>query len=290
MTIPSVTPSQVRCAATAQGNRTSRWAARGFLQVGFLIRAFISRGNSMPAFPASTTVLDSILFRDAFGTPAMREVFSDFSLISRYVEVEMALAQRRGALRRDPGGGRGGDRADARTSRRSISTSCAARPISSAIRSCRWCTSWRSSAARPAATCIGARPRRTSWTPPSCCRCATALEIIEADIADAARHPRRPVAALPRHADGRPHPSAAGAAGDLRLQGRDLAGDVRPPRRAPRRSCEPRVLVGQFAGAAGTLASLGDKGLEVQKALCEELGLGVPAHLARRARRACRGR
>ncbi len=47
----------------------------------------------MPAFPTSTTVLDSILFRDAFGTPAMREVFSDFSLISRYAEVEIALAR-----------------------------------------------------------------------------------------------------------------------------------------------------------------------------------------------------
>ena len=47
---------------------------------------------------------------------------------------------------------------------------------------------------------------------------------------------------------------------------------------------KPRVLVGQFAGAAGTLASLGDKGFEVQQALCEELGLGVPAstwHVAR---------
>ena len=43
----------------------------------------------MPAFPTSTTVLDSILFRDAFGTPAMREVFSDFSLISRYAEIEI---------------------------------------------------------------------------------------------------------------------------------------------------------------------------------------------------------
>src|SRR3977135_98659 len=47
----------------------------------------------MPAFPSSTTVLDSILFRDAFGTPRMREVFSDFSLISRYAEVEIALAK-----------------------------------------------------------------------------------------------------------------------------------------------------------------------------------------------------
>jgi 3-carboxy-cis,cis-muconate cycloisomerase len=46
----------------------------------------------------------------------------------------------------------------------------------------------------------------------------------------------------------------------------------------------PRVLVGQFAGAAGTLASLGDKGFAVQAALCEELKLGVPVatwHVAR---------
>src|SRR5262245_25235098 len=47
----------------------------------------------MTAFPASTTVFDSILFRDAFGTPRMREVFSDVSLISRYAEVEIALAK-----------------------------------------------------------------------------------------------------------------------------------------------------------------------------------------------------
>ena len=47
----------------------------------------------MAGFPTSTTVFDSILFRDAFGTPRMREVFSDFSLISRYAEVEIALAK-----------------------------------------------------------------------------------------------------------------------------------------------------------------------------------------------------
>jgi 3-carboxy-cis,cis-muconate cycloisomerase len=47
---------------------------------------------------------------------------------------------------------------------------------------------------------------------------------------------------------------------------------------------KPRVLVGQFAGAAGTLASLGDKGLAVHDALMDELGLGRPAtpwHVAR---------
>jgi 3-carboxy-cis,cis-muconate cycloisomerase len=38
----------------------------------------------------------------------------------------------------------------------------------------------------------------------------------------------------------------------------------------------PRVLVGQFGGAVGTLAWLGDKGLNVQALMMKELGLGVP--------------
>jgi 3-carboxy-cis,cis-muconate cycloisomerase len=46
----------------------------------------------------------------------------------------------------------------------------------------------------------------------------------------------------------------------------------------------PRVLAVQFSGAAGTLASLGDKGLEVQAALAAELTLAEPDitwHVAR---------
>ena len=39
----------------------------------------------------------------------------------------------------------------------------------------------------------------------------------------------------------------------------------------------PRVLVGQFGGAVGTLASLGADGLAVHDALMEEIGLGRPA-------------
>ncbi|MFV0364585.1 MAG: adenylosuccinate lyase [Suipraeoptans sp.] len=45
-----------------------------------------------------------------------------------------------------------------------------------------------------------------------------------------------------------------------------------------------RYLVGQLAGAAGTLASLGDDGIKVQKGMCELLGLEVPVttwHVAR---------
>ena len=64
----------------------------------------------MPAFSASTTVLDSMLFRDAFGTPQMREVFSDVALVARYAEVEVALAKAEATMRRDPAGGRRPDR------------------------------------------------------------------------------------------------------------------------------------------------------------------------------------
>ena len=44
-------------------------------------------------FPHASTVVDSILFRDAFGTPAMRARFSDHALVQRYIDVEVALAR-----------------------------------------------------------------------------------------------------------------------------------------------------------------------------------------------------
>lgn len=47
---------------------------------------------------------------------------------------------------------------------------------------------------------------------------------------------------------------------------------------------KPRVLVGEFSGAAGTLASVGAGGLEMQRLFCEELDLDQPTitwHVAR---------
>lgn len=41
----------------------------------------------------ASSVLDSILFRDSFGTPAMRAVFDDRELLRKYVQVEIALAK-----------------------------------------------------------------------------------------------------------------------------------------------------------------------------------------------------
>jgi adenylosuccinate lyase len=39
---------------------------------------------------------------------------------------------------------------------------------------------------------------------------------------------------------------------------------------------EPRLAVGQLAGAVGTLSSWGDQGLELQRRVLDRLGLGVP--------------
>ena len=40
-----------------------------------------------------STVFDSAIYCDFFGTPAMRAIWSDEALVARYVEVEVALAQ-----------------------------------------------------------------------------------------------------------------------------------------------------------------------------------------------------
>ncbi len=185
----------------------------------------------MAAFPTSTTVLDSILFRDAFGTPRMREVFSDFSLISRYAEVEVALAKaeaRCGVIPREAA-----DEIAARTDVTKFDfdllrqeTDVVGYPILPLVH-------------QMVKQC-GEAGRYVHWGATTQDIMDTAvilqvrdgLAIIEADIAALRGILADLSKKLPRHADGGPHPSAAGAAGDLRLQDRDLAGDVRPPRRA----------------------------------------------------------
>ena len=236
----------------------------------------------MAAFPTSTTVLDSILFRDAFGTPAMREVFSDFNLISRYAEVEIALAKAEARCGVIPV-----DAAEVIAKRTNVAaldfdllrseTDIVGYPILPLVH-------------QMAKQC-GDAGRYVHWgaTTQDIMDTAVVLQvraglgIIESDIAAlrgilaglARRYRDTPMA-------GRTHlqqalPVTFGYKCAIWLAMFD--------RHAERLAqLKPRVLVGQFAGAAGTLASLGDKGFEVQKALCEELGLGVPVstwHVAR---------
>ncbi|HEX2634440.1 MAG TPA: adenylosuccinate lyase family protein [Bradyrhizobium sp.] len=236
----------------------------------------------MAAFPSSTTVLDSFLFRDAFGTAAMREVFSDFSSLSRYAEVEIALAKAEARCGVIPT-----EAAEAITKCTSVAaldfdllrreTDIVGYPILPLVQ-------------QMVKQC-GEAGRYVHWGATTQDIMDTALvlqmraglTIIEQDIstvrgilADLSRRYRdTPMA-------GRTHlqqalPVTFGYKTAIWLAMFD--------RHAERlQQLKPRVLVGQFAGAAGTLASLGDKGFEVQKALCDELGLGVPVstwHVAR---------
>jgi 3-carboxy-cis,cis-muconate cycloisomerase len=227
-------------------------------------------------------VLDSLLFRDAFGTPAMRAVFDDEALLGRYIEVEVALARAEASCGVIPAGAAaeiaarcnlaGLDRDLLR-----VETDNVGYPILPIV--------------HQLAKQCGEAGRYVHWgaTTQDIMDTATVLQIraglalIDADLADlrgilvglAAKYRDTPMA-------GRTHlqqalPITFGYKVAVWLAMFD--------RHAERLDqLRPRVLVGQFAGAAGTLASLGDKGLEVQAALMAELGLGVPAatwHVAR---------
>jgi 3-carboxy-cis,cis-muconate cycloisomerase len=231
---------------------------------------------------AATTVLDSILFRDAFGTPRMREVFSDSALIGRYVEVEIALAKAEAKCGVIPA-----DAAEAIARHADASTldfdllreetDNVGYPILPLV--------------HQLAKQCGEAGRYVHWGATTQDIMDTAvvlqlregLKLIEHDItmlrqilADLSRrHRDTPMA-------GRTHlqqalPVTFGYKASIWLAMFD--------RHAERlQQLKPRVLVGQFAGAAGTLASLGDRGFEVQQELCAELGLGIPVstwHVAR---------
>jgi len=230
----------------------------------------------------ASTVLDSVLFRDAFGTPAMRGIFEDAALLSRYTEVEVALSRAQGRLgvipaaaakdiaaRCDP------TRLDLERLKRETET--VGYPILPLVR-------------QLAAQC-GDAGKFLHWGATTqdimdtavVLQLRDALALIDADLAalrgilvrQARRYRDTPMA-------GRTHLQQA-----LPITfGYKLAIWLAMLDRHAERLAQlrPRVLVGQFAGAAGTLASLGERGLEVQKALMEELKLAQPAatwHAAR---------
>lgn len=230
----------------------------------------------------ATTVLDSVLFRDSFGTAAMRAIFCDHALAARYVDVEVALARaeaRCGVIPQEAA-----DEIARRANADALDFDHMAREtelvgypvlplVHQLVKMC------------------GEAGRYVHWGATTQDIMDTALvlqirdafAIIEADIAEL----RRILAGLAkRYRDtpmaGRTHlqqalPITFGYKAAVWLAMFD--------RHAERlREIRPRLLVGQFAGAAGTLASLGGRGLDVQKALMHELNLGVPAatwHVAR---------
>jgi 3-carboxy-cis,cis-muconate cycloisomerase len=238
--------------------------------------------TSASNFPGASTVVDSILFRDAFGTPAMRQVFSDRALIGRYIEVEVALARAEARCGVIPAEAADVIARESRLDRIDFDhmreeTDIVGYPILPLV--------------HQMVEMSGEAGRYIHWgattqdimDTANVLQIRAAIDVVDADI----RELRRILADLARkHRDtpmaGRTHlqqalPVTFGYKVAIWL----AMFDRHQERLAELRK---RVLVVSFAGAAGTLASLGDKGFEVQLALADELKLAVPAttwHVAR---------
>jgi 3-carboxy-cis,cis-muconate cycloisomerase len=226
-------------------------------------------------------VLDSAIFADMFGTPAMRGVFGDEAFLARCVEVEAALARAQGRLGIITA--EAGDAitraASALTSgRRALDfarlkkeTETVGYPILPLV--------------RQLAECAGDYGRYIHWgaTTQDIMDTAVVLQIraglalVDEDLTAVRRH----LADLARRyrdtpMAGRTHlqhalPVTFGYKAAVWLSALDRHAD---------RLCElrPRVLLAQFGGAAGTLASLGngEESLKTRAALASELALGDP--------------
>jgi 3-carboxy-cis,cis-muconate cycloisomerase len=230
----------------------------------------------------ASTVVDSILFRDAFGTPRMREIFSDRALIARYIEVEVALARAEARCGVIPAEAAEViakesllDRIDFDHMREE--TDIVGYPILPLVH-------------QLVAMC-GESGRYIHWgattqdimDTANVLQVRAALDVVDSEIRDL----RGILAGLAKKYRDTP------MAGRTHLQqalpvtfGYKVAIWLAMFDRHQERIAQlrERVLVVSFAGAAGTLASLGTKGFEVQAALAQELQLAVPAttwHVAR---------
>ncbi len=224
----------------------------------------------------AATAIDSAIFRNIFSTEAMRRVFSDENRVQKYLDFEAALARAQaqlGIIPRDAAEEivHHCDAGEMDFVKLEMQTARIGYPVLPVVQQlvalCRdglgeWCH-W------------GATTQDVTDTA-TVLQIREALTLVEADIdaiADA-------LAGLARKYRNTP------MAGRSNLQqavpitfGYKMATVLAAFERHKLRLRElcARVLVGEFGGAAGTLASLGGRGLEVQAELMKELQLGVPA-------------
>ena len=230
----------------------------------------------------ASTVIDSALFRDMFGTAEMRAVFSDDSLVGRYLEAEAALARAESATGVIPAEAGAAIDAAARAitidhDRLRRETENVGYPILPLV--------------HQLAEAAGEAGRYVHWgattqdimDTASVLQIRAAFDIIAREIGElrailarlAREHRDTPMAGRTHLQQALPVTFGYKAAVWLSMFDRHAARID---------EARPRILMGEFAGAAGTLASLGDKGLAVQAAYCRELGLAQPPitwHVAR---------
>lgn len=229
------------------------------------------------------SIIDSGIYGNLFGSDAMRAVFSERGQVQKWLDVEAALARVQGRLGIVPEAAAAeisakadADLIDMDLMREEVDrVGYAIMPL----------------VHRLAAVCEGDAGRYVHWGTTTqdikdtgvVLQIRDALDLVEADLVAI----RNGLARLAReHRD-------TSMAGRSHLQhalpitfGYKAAVWLAPVERHLERldQLRPRVLTGQFAGAAGTLASLHGHGLEVADALMEELGLARPAiawHTAR---------
>ncbi|MBL8160957.1 MAG: adenylosuccinate lyase [Anaerolineae bacterium] len=220
-------------------------------------------------------VIDSLFFRDLYGSARMRAVFDDLNLLQKWLDYEAALARAESSLGLVPAEAAAeitrqakAEHIDIDAIKRGVDETV--HPLVALI----WQLSER---------CADNAGRYVHWgaTTQDVMDTALILQLKEAyplfesgldqvteTCADIAR----------RHRDtlmtGRTHGQQA-----LPITfGFKVAVWVAELKRHQERlaACKARVLVGEFGGAVGTLASVGAKGLAIQAKLMEELGLNVP--------------
>ena len=229
------------------------------------------------------SIIDSGIYGNLFGSDAMRAVFSERGQVQKWLDVEAALARVQGRLGIIPedaaaeiSGKADADLIDMDLMREEVDrVGYAIMPL----------------VHRLAALCEGDAGRYVHWGTTTqdikdtgvVLQIRDALGLVEADLVAV----RDGLARLARKYRDTP------MAGRSHLQhalpitfGYKAAVWLAPIERHLERleQLRPRVLMGQFSGAAGTLASLHGRGLEVSDALMEELGLARPAiawHTAR---------
>lgn len=229
-----------------------------------------------------STVFDSVLFRDMFGTAEMRAVFTDEALVGRYIEAEVALARAQARMGVVPKAAAEAIEAAGKSIQIDFDklrheTEIVGYPILPLVHQL-------SAAAGEAGRFVhwGATTQDIMDTA-NVLQIRAALEIVVRDLREV-RDILRAMAKKYRDTPmaGRTHlqqalPVTFGYKAAVWLSSID-----RHIERVDQ--ALPRILLGEFSGAAGTLASVGEGGLEMQKLFCEELGLhqaSITWHVAR---------
>ena len=223
----------------------------------------------------SAYVGDSKLFRDQFGTPEMRAVFDDRMTVQKWLDTEVALAAVQAALGMIPKEAaqaiaEAGDANTYDLAAMKAEMDRTSHPIVPLVRAMEakcdpeWAGYLHWGATTQDIMDTGQILQiKNAWV-----LVERDLATLTVNLADLARKHRDTAMA------GRTHGQQA-----LPLTfGYKVAIWLDEVRRHQTRMREaaPRVFRGQFAGAVGTMAAIGDQGIAVQAGLCQRLGLGVP--------------